>query len=513
MNTTTEIIRLAESEPLVLTVSALTDFLWPEFVRETKPQVQYLSDRFDIRQLSRFGKEVFEFLYTGGDVTPIVSFDDIEQYFRQKQDGQSPQMPKGYKPENGLWNMVLDDIVNSPVYHQLNTLCLGSHFNSGNNAVCILNELSSVMEQMLETNQAVLSALTSKAQQLTDIRSKFVKAMKSGDTQTAAELRQQGKELGEEIENALRNVHQEYKPEIDKSIEKAKEEASNIEEAMSALAGDNKGIGVKLTNIREKNELARKLKNNKRLLAFARRLGALKKAWSQRKRAKKHSSSYSDIVGAVMSDQVTKAFPSEIALAATASGRALFALKYSERTLLTKDYEAKTKELARGPVVMYIDISGSMSGESELWSKAIAYVIAEECAKDNRELQVHLFDTSIDKSITIKPGCSDFSDLLRFILEWFTHGGTSFDQVMKHAYARADINPKADVLLITDGECEVTDAAVRKFNMFKNEQSLDVHAFCIGKKAMSLKKFCDDVQLIDTSEDADSSELFQKAIA
>jgi len=32
MNTTTEIIRLAESEPLVLTVSALTDFLWPELI-------------------------------------------------------------------------------------------------------------------------------------------------------------------------------------------------------------------------------------------------------------------------------------------------------------------------------------------------------------------------------------------------------------------------------------------------------------------------------------------------
>ena len=513
MNTTTEIIRLAESEPLVLTVSALTDFLWPEFVRETKPQVKYLADRFDIRQLSRFGKEVFEFLYTGGDVNPIVSFEDIEQYFRQKQDGQSPSMPKGYKPENGLWNMVLDDIVNSPAYPQLNSLCLGSHFNSGNNSVCILNELSSVMEQMLENNQAALAALTEKAQQLTDIRSKFVKAMKAGDTQTAAELRQQGKELGEEIENALKDVHQEYKPEIDKSIEKAQEEASSIEEAMSALAGDNKGVGVRLTNIEEKNELARKLRTNRRLLAFARRLGALKKAWSQRKRAKKHSSSYSDIVGAVMSDQVTKAYPSEIALAATEAGRALFALKYSERTLLTKDYEAKSKELARGPVVMYVDISGSMSGESELWSKAIAYVIAEECARDNRELQVHLFDTCVDKSIAIKPGSSDFSDLLRFILEWFTHGGTSFDQVMKHAYARADIDPKADVLLITDGECEVTDAVVRKFNTFKDEQSLDVHAFCIGKKSKSLARFCDDVQLVDTSEDADSSELFQKAIA
>jgi len=51
-----------------------------------------LADRFDIRQLSRFGKEIFEFLYTGGDVNPIVSFEDIEQYFRQKQDGQSPSM-------------------------------------------------------------------------------------------------------------------------------------------------------------------------------------------------------------------------------------------------------------------------------------------------------------------------------------------------------------------------------------------------------------------------------------
>ena len=98
-------------------------------------------------------------------------------------------------------------------------------------------------------------------------------------------------------------------------------------------------------------------------------------------------------------------------------------------------------------------------------------------------------------------------------MAWFTRGGTSFDQVMKHAYSRADIDPKADVLIITDGECQVTDATVRKFNLFKDLNNLDVHAFCIGKKSQSLTRFCDSVHLVDICEDAENSDLFQKAIS
>ena len=60
---------------------------------------------------------------------------------------------------------------------------------------------------------------------------------------------------------------------------------------------------------------------------FARRLGAMKQAWNQRKRAKKHTSTYSDIVGANMSDDVTKAFPAELALAASQKGRSFVCSK------------------------------------------------------------------------------------------------------------------------------------------------------------------------------------------
>lgn len=507
-----ERIRLGSGDPLVLKVSALSDFLWPEFLREAKPQVTYLVDRFNISQLSRFGKEVFEFLYKGGDVDPVVAFDDIEDYFRKKQNGESPAPPKNYKPENALWNQILFDITEHPAYRDVVMNCTGEHFNSGNLAVCVLNELSNVVQDMAEDSSA-LSAMTDQAQELSEIRSAFVQAMADGDTQKAAELRQQGKELGQKIEETLSDSHADFKPQINQSIEKAVDEAKDIEDAMASLAGDQKGVGTKLDNIDEKNALARKLRMNKRLLQFARRLGALKQTWNIRKRERPIKSQYSEIVGANLSNDVTKAFPAEIALAATEEGRMLFALKHSQRTLLTKDFEAKTKDAGRGPVVMYIDISGSMRGESEIWSKALAYVVSEECLKDNREVQIHLFDTAIERSLVLEPHVENQS-LLDFIMQWHTHGGTSFNQVMKHAYKIAEIDPKADILLITDGHAEVDEAIVRKFNMFKEHKNIDVKAFCIDSdKYQSLEMFCDSIHPISPLEDAASSDVFLKAIA
>lgn len=514
MNIQNDFLRLTKSDPLVLKITALTDFLWPSFVRETSPQVKYLADHFHIDKLSRFGSELFEFLYCGGEVDPVVGLEEIELYFRAKQDGENPGLPKGYKPENALWHKILNDVALSPVYTSMAKRCVGDHFNAGNNAVCIINELSNVMQEMVENSSAVAQAMAEKAEELSETRKAFMEAMKAGQTEKAAELKQKGRELGDQIESVLENAHAENKADIDQSIQEADRKAQETESAMQSLAaGDQKGVGLKLDDLEAKRELAKRLKKNKRLMAFAKRLGALRKAWTTRKRAKKHSSSYSDIVGAKMSDQITKAFPSEIALAGTPEGRALFALKYAQKTLLTKDYEADTKQLDRGPVVIYVDISGSMAGESELWSKAIAHVVADECVKGNRLVQIHLFDTTIDQSITLDPKAPNGVDLFNFILQWFTQGGTSFNEVLKHAYSRAEFDTKADMLIITDGDCEVEDRIVRTFTNFKNENAIDVHAFCIGKKSSSLARFCDEVQLVDIHADHHSADLLQAALS
>jgi uncharacterized protein with von Willebrand factor type A (vWA) domain len=512
MKRSIDVIRLAEAEPLVLAVSALTDFLWPDFVREAKPRVNYFSDQYDIRQLSRFGKELFEFLYTGGDVNLLVSMEDIEKYLQEKQDGSNPALPKGYKPENVLWQNILIGLATSPIYSSVYENCLGKHFESGNTAVCILNEIADVIGEMIEEDKSVQKALTVMASDLQQMRKDFTDAIKAGDNQKASQLRQQGKELGQRIEDILSNANDKYKSEIQDSIEQGHKEAGDIQEAMNAMAGNHEGFGVKLNDVKQKQELAKRLQTNRRLMELAKRLGGMKQAWAQRIRAKKHNSSFSDIVGAKMSDDVTKAFPSEIALAATEEGKALFAYKHSQKTILSKDFEASVKELSKGPVVMYVDISGSMAGDSELWSKAISYVIAEQCSKEHREIQIHLFDTGVNQSIVLEPRSGDHEGLLNFLMAWYTRGGTSFDQVMIHASVRADIDPRADILIITDGECQVTDLTVRRFNAFKDNNKIDVFGFCIGKKSESLLRFCDSVHLVDICEDAESSDLFQKAI-
>jgi uncharacterized protein with von Willebrand factor type A (vWA) domain len=512
MKTNTEFLRLVNNDPLVLAVSALSDFLWDDFIRDARPIVKYIEDRYNIRQLSRFGKELFDFLYNGGQVSTVITLDEAEAYFRAKQNGENPSLPKNYKPEYAFWLNLFIQVCEAPSWPRLVALSVGDQFTAGNNAINVLNELSEVIEKQIEQGSISAQMLAEAGQELQDIREQFMQAKAEGDLTKAAELRQKGKELGQQIEQAMQGAAESIQPQVDKAIDRAHQSAKDVKEALNQLAGSEAGKGVALNDLDQKRNLARKLSSNPGLRELVRRLGALRQAWADRKRARKSRSSYSDIVGAKFSDEVIKSFPAEIALAATEQGRALFALKYSQKTLLTKDYEAKIKELDKGPVVLYIDISGSMAGESELWSKAIAYVVAEECLKQNRDTHIHLFDTVIQKSIHLDKNRNDNDRLLNFVLSWTTRGGTSFCSVIDHALNKINYVDKADILMITDGSAEVSDPFIRRLNAFKQENGVQWNSFCIGRQSSVLKQFSDYVHTVDPTDDPGSAELFQDAL-
>lgn len=506
-----EYLRLTENEPLILAVSALSDFLWEDFVRDSHPTVTYLIDQYNIKQLSRFGKELFDFLYNGGAVTPLISLDEAEDYFRAKQNGQNPEFPAGYKPESAFWIAIFAEICNAPAWPRLVTISCGDQFNAGNNAVNILNELSEVLETQIEQHQLPIDLIAEGGKKLEELRQAFLEAKASGDDRSAAKIREAGKELGKAIEEAVEKSRQMVQPEISRAIDTVEKTANETQNAINSLAGTQQGKGKHSDDLQEKRELAKKLQRNPSLKKLINKLGALRRAWNDRKRAKRAQSNYSDIVGAKFSDEVTKAFPVELALAATEEGRALFALKYAQKTVLTKDYEAKIKDVDKGPVIMYVDVSGSMCGEAELWSKALAYVVAEECVQQKRELRIHLFDTRVQKSIYLDPARGSNADLLKFVLSWTTHGGTSFSSVIDHALNSA-IDPKADVLMITDGQAEVSDPFIRRLNALKDELDLQWTSFCIGVQARVLSQFSDDVQLVDIQDNPESVTLFQNAL-
>ena len=508
-----EFLRIVENQPLTLYCSALADFLWDDFVREQKPSVNYLINNYEIVQLSRFGKELFERLYNEDQVKWLVSEQDVEDYFRAVCDGMPTKLPDNYRPENGVWFAIMDELTNAAGWPLLLNRCVGDQFASGNNAVMLLNELAEAIEQAISEQTFDVELLTQSGQQLQELRDKFQKETAKGNTGKATEIRQQAKELVNQINDAIQQAKEQVGAEASKIVDSVNKANDELQDQMSSLFGDTAGQGASSGTLAEKKALAKRLNRNQTLRKIATRLGTLRRIWGERKRARKAKSNYENITGVKFDNNVTQAFPSEIALAATPQGRALFALKYAERTLLTKDYTANRKDLGKGPIVMYIDVSGSMTGASEIWSKAIAFVIAEEALKQRRKVQINLFDTYIQNSVTIEPNKASASKLLDFVGDWFLRGGTSFNSVIDHALKNDELTKNSDVLMITDGESAVNDAFVKRLKAFKESTGTQWTTFCIARRLPPVvATFSDESYTVDTSDDNNVVDAIQKAI-
>lgn len=513
LTTHTEIVRLIANEPLTLACSALADFLWDDFIRDARPSVTYLIDSYNIKQLSRFGKELFERLYSGDDVKWLVTEEAYEDYFRKVCDGDATALPRGYKPENGIWYAIMGDLSQAAAWPVLLQRSVGNQFNAGNNSINILNELSKVIAEAIEQNQFDVQLLTASSKALEDLRQQFQDAQERGDIEEANKIRQKGRALAQEIADAMQEARDTIQSQSHNIVDKALDNCQETSDAIDALHGSQSSPGSHLANLQEKKDLAKRLSYNKQLKQLAKKLGALRRVWQERKRARKVTDKYEAITGAKFGDDVPKAFPSEIALAGTKEGRALFALKYAQKTLLTKDFTAHRKDIGKGPIIMYIDVSGSMGGESEIWSKAIAFVIAEQALKERRSVQIHLFDTRIEGSVTLDSDRTNNTKLLDFVGTWTLGGGTSFNAVITHALDKANVKDKTDILMITDGHSEVHDNFIHRLNKLKQISGMQWSTICINSSVPSVcKTFSDELYAVDLKNQNDTVDVIQKCL-
>lgn len=115
-------IQLTNDEPIYLKVNALTDFLWSDFVRDRNPLVEYIEEVHNIKQISRLGKELFDFLYKGGDVDTLFDLSEYESYRTALEDEEQPKLPAGYKPENSFWIQLFTSIIESPWWEELKVM-------------------------------------------------------------------------------------------------------------------------------------------------------------------------------------------------------------------------------------------------------------------------------------------------------------------------------------------------------------------------------------------------------
>jgi uncharacterized protein with von Willebrand factor type A (vWA) domain len=169
-----------------------------------------------------------------------------------------------------------------------------------------------------------------------------------------------------------------------------------------------------------------------------------------------------------------------------------------------------------GPLVVCLDTSSSMAGEKEIWSKAVTLTFVELARRKRRRCHVLCFSSGEGalRDFDMNPGASWAVALERTLdlAEHFPGGGTDFMAPLDAAVARLEERDmrRGDIVLITDGECEVAPEWLQGFHERKRKRNFAVYAILIdvqSARAETVRALSDRVSLVSDLR-ADTRHLF-----
>ena len=162
-----------------------------------------------------------------------------------------------------------------------------------------------------------------------------------------------------------------------------------------------------------------------------------------------------------------------------------------------------------GDIICCLDESGSTEGEAAAWGKAVAMTLLEIAAESRRRfVLIHFAGSSSCQVDIFRPGEYTLEDKLS-AAETFLGGGTNFERPIREVIQLMDTEgfEKADVVFITDGECELPDACQQELQAAQAAYHFTVTGILLdeGQTAMdfSLEPFCQ--KIYRTSELTDNA--------
>lgn len=184
-----------------------------------------------------------------------------------------------------------------------------------------------------------------------------------------------------------------------------------------------------------------------------------------------------EIVGVTQGSDVGRLLPSEMAKLATMPK--LFFKDLLERQLL--QYQSrKVTEKGRGPVVVCIDHSGSMTcGSRHVWASAIALALLTEAKAQGRPFAVCLFNSSVQDSWSFGQEGKSIEDLMALVARR-PNGGTQIKAAIRWASQQVAQEPKADVVILSDGEDGMMESEVQEVVTWKKQRECRILSVRVG---------------------------------
>lgn len=316
------------------------------------------------------------------------------------------------------------------------------------------------------------------------------------NTENIREIKKQKEEIEKYMEEIKdENIDTNYLKKLLKILEIFKEmedKYKNIE-GIEQIMGEGFSLNeLKKLDLLELNNIIKELENNNEIKKLVEKLGRdIKSEEEDIEITKRRNCNLNEeIYGVKKGDNVARLLSSELAYLCEEDMEYLFYIKLYEKGLLNYSLsgmeeivEKKEKKASKGPIIVTLDTSGSMYGESLIKSKALLLSIFNTLQKEKRKLYILLFGSKNQ----IKEGEFDYlnekKDILTFINSGFG-GGTNFDTPLQRGMIILKKSPKyekADILMITDGECEASTEIKLKIRKEKVELKFNIYSVITKK--------------------------------
>ena len=252
--------------------------------------------------------------------------------------------------------------------------------------------------------------------------------------------------------------------------------------------------------------LAQALRGNAAIQELARKMGRAYISEQRKKQTRIPQASRSEVHGTHRSDDVMRLLPSELLNLEDEALENLFYARLLEKQLQTYELQGttlipgETTEAQRkrtGPVVACLDTSGSMGGAPLLKAKALLLAIANILRQEERSLHVLLFGAADEIREFALEDPQHSAGLLHFLRQGFG-GGTNFEAPLARAMQIIEQHPayeKADVLMISDGDCQLSDHFCQHLHQRKAALDCMVYSvLCDGQRVAD--GFSDEVAVL-----------------
>ncbi|MFD8316151.1 VWA domain-containing protein [Kitasatospora purpeofusca] len=275
-------------------------------------------------------------------------------------------------------------------------------------------------------------------------------------------------------------------------------------------------------------ELAERLRGN-RLSEFVQLIGRFR-LMAAGERARRVEDVPGELTGVTLGDDLTRLLPSETAALGVPAMRAVFAARYAEGQLML--FESRGEErIGHGAIIVCVDCSYSMSTRHrreagsptrEAWAKACALALLDQARRSRRDFAAILF-SSPGQLRTFHFAADEPVSIAQVVemAEHFYAGGTDFESPLS---AAADVlaaqynaqgTQRGDIVLITDGECEVGEEWMRDWQVTKARLDFRTFGIAVGSPRAGvpgsvLDVLSDNVRTIDDLTDPEpAADLFR----